>query len=102
VPVEEVREAWTLPMSIFKGRAKEADARAFLDGSTVRAAGGWEGQTAGSRQPQRRCPAACELGPVQRAQGGRCPAAADPHPPGRAPHPTPHPCRRPPDPGQDV
>lgn len=34
----EVREPWTLPGSIFKPRAKEADARAFYDGGAVRLA----------------------------------------------------------------
>lgn len=35
MPKEEEREPWTLPMSIFKGRSKEADARAFYDGGAV-------------------------------------------------------------------
>lgn len=34
--VAEAREPWSLPNSIFKPRAKECDARAFLDGNTVR------------------------------------------------------------------
>jgi hypothetical protein len=35
-PVPEAREPWALPNSIFKARAKEADARAFYDGGAVR------------------------------------------------------------------
>jgi hypothetical protein len=52
VPVEEAREPWTLPASIFKGRAKEADARAFFDGGTVCAPGwghGWGAEMMGLR-----------------------------------------------------
>jgi len=37
VQVAEEREPWSLPGSIFKSRAKEADARAFYDGGAVRA-----------------------------------------------------------------
>jgi hypothetical protein len=36
VPAQEEREPWSLPMSIFKGRAREADARSFYDGPAVR------------------------------------------------------------------
>jgi hypothetical protein len=42
VPAKEEREPWSLPMSIFKGRAKEADARAYYDGGAV-SLGGWCG-----------------------------------------------------------
>lgn len=35
VPAKEEREPWSLPMSIFKGRTKEADARAFYDGGAT-------------------------------------------------------------------
>ncbi|KAF8071180.1 hypothetical protein HT031_001262 [Scenedesmus sp. PABB004] len=35
----EAREPWALPSSIFKPRAKEADARAFYDGGAVRGRG---------------------------------------------------------------
>ena len=37
-PVEE-RDPWTLPMSIFKPRVKEADARNFFDTPQVRERG---------------------------------------------------------------
>lgn len=59
MPAKEEREPWTLPMSIFKSRAKEADARAFYDGGAVR----WASRL-GSR---------VRVTEHQRdAQGGRC------------------------------
>lgn len=36
IPVVEERDPWVLPQSIFKPRAKEADARAYYDGAAVR------------------------------------------------------------------
>lgn len=35
VKVEEEREPWTLPMSIFKPRLKESDSRNFFDTPVV-------------------------------------------------------------------
>ena len=40
VAAVEAREPWSLPASIFKARAKEADARAFFDSAAVRGLGG--------------------------------------------------------------
>jgi hypothetical protein len=43
----EEREPWSLPTSIFKGRAKEADARAFYDGGAVSAGAQGRGEKSG-------------------------------------------------------
>jgi len=40
VKVVEERDPWTLPMSIFKPRLKESDARNFFDTPAVRACRG--------------------------------------------------------------